>query len=77
MTLQSIEKTITKYLKKHFNDRGQKDFYFKSSDLPLTINNRVIGRVLKNYIATKGLVELWSTRRHSVNVWRTCFNGGL
>lgn len=76
MTLVSVEKTITKHLKKRFNERGQKDFYFKSSDLPLTIDNRVIGRVLKHIIAPKGIIELWSIRRHSVNVWRTCFNGG-
>ncbi len=78
MTLVSIEKTLTKHLKKHFNERGKKDFYFKSSDLPFDIDNRVIGRVLKNHIESKGIIELWSTRRHNrVSVWRTCFNGEI
>ena len=78
MTLVSIEKILTNHLKKHFNERGQKDFYFKSSDIPFDIDNRVIGRVLKNHIEAKGIIELWSTRRHNrVSVWRTCFNGEI
>ena len=77
MTLRDVEEKITKHLKKRFNERDKKDFYFKSSDLPLTIDNRVIGRVLEHHIAPKGIIKLWSIRRHSVNVWKTCFNGGL
>ena len=77
MTLRDIEKVITKHLKKRFNERGKKDFYFKSNNLPLPFDNRVIGRVLKYNIATKGIVELWSTNRaNRVSVWKTCFNGG-
>jgi len=78
MTLRDVEKTITIHLKKHFNERGKKDFYFKSRDLPFDINNRVIDRVLKNYIAPRGLIELQSADRgNRVCVWRTCFNGGI
>ena len=78
MTLHDVEKAITIHLKKHYNERGKKDFYFKSSNLPLPlIDNRVIGRVLKDYIATKGLIELWTTNSQNRSVvWKTCFNGG-
>jgi len=76
MTLRDVEEKITTHLKKRFNERGKKDFYFKSSNLPFDINNRVIGRVLEHIIAPKGIIEIWSTRRNSVNVWKTCFNGG-
>jgi len=76
MTLRDVEQIITTHLKKRFNKRGKKDFYFKSSDLPFAIDNRVIGRVLEHHIATKGIIELWSERKSSINVWKTCFNGG-
>jgi len=77
MTLHDIEKAITKYFKEHFIERGNKDFYFKGRNLPLPFDNRVIGRVLKNYIATKGIIMLWSPEiNNHNNLWKTCFNGG-
>ena len=77
MTLCDIEKIITKHLKKHYNERGEKDFFFKSNNLPLPFDNRVIGKVLKDYIETKGIIKLWSTGGSNRNVvWKTCFNGG-
>jgi len=76
MTLHDIEKAITKYLKDHFIERGNKDFYFKSNKLELPIDNRVKGRVLRNHIAKKGIIELWSSDSNNHNlVWKTCFNG--
>ena len=85
MTLRDTEKIITNHLKKRFNEgkqkQGQKDFFFTSAklkkNLPVKIDTRVIGRVLKDYIAPKGIIELWSTnRKNRTVVWKTCFNGG-
>jgi hypothetical protein len=77
MTLHDVEKTITIHLKKHYNERGKKDFFFKCNKLPLAIDNRVIGRVVVDFIEPKGIVELWSTKKESRSaVWKTCFNGG-
>ena len=87
MTLRDYEKVITKHLIKHFNEGKQnqkhKDFFFTSAklskDLPVDIDVRVIGRVLKYFIAPTGIIRIWSPRKVNSNhalVWVTCFNGG-
>ena len=77
MSLSDIEKVVTSHLRDCYIDKGYVNFYFKSNRLQLPFDNRVIGRVLKHGLASKGLIELWSTERSNrVSVWKTCFNGG-
>lgn len=77
MTMRDIESVVTKHLKEHYKERGCKDFFFKCNKLPLPFDNRVIGRVIVNFIEPKGIIELWSTKKESRSaVWKTCFNGG-
>ena len=49
------------------------NFIFKCNDIP-NLDNRVVGKILKNDIAPKGFIELRSGTY--VNIWQTCFNGG-
>ena len=80
MTLRDDAKTVTTYLVERYKEGklgvSNVNFTFKSSDIPLMKHNRVIGRVLKNYIATKGIIILWSPEiNNHNNLWKTCFNG--
>jgi len=81
MSLSDVEKETTRYLLERYKvgKRGipNVNFVFKSNRIPLDYDNRVLGRVLKYNLCSKGLIELVSTERSNRTlVWRTCFNGG-
>lgn len=50
------------------------NYIFTCNDIPLTLNNRMIGRILTEDIAPTGIIKLWSVGH--VRTWKTCFNGG-
>ena len=81
MSLRDLEKSVMGYLISRYKEGklgvANVNFVVKSSDIPISVHNRVKGRVLKNIIAPKGFIKLLSNdNSNHVCVWKTCFNGG-
>ena len=72
-----IEQEIISHLREHYKEKDNHNFYFKSSNLPLDYNSRLIGRVLKNKVWPHGVIDMWSKGEAThIITWVTCFNGG-
>ena len=78
MTLCDDAKTVTTYLVERYKEgklgSNNVNYTFTSNDVLLSLDNRVIGRILTDYIEPMGIIKLWSVGH--VRTWRTCFNGG-
>lgn len=78
MTEAIVEKEIISHLREHYKERDNHNFYFKSSNLPLKHNSRLIGRVLKGRVWPLGFIDMWSRKEAThTTTWVTCFNGGI